>query len=352
MSRLLTFTLVLSLLASAVPTEVQAEAALTRRDALLTLWSAIRRTTEAKASASFADVPPGSDGYDVITFANQRGLLDDTLPSEERFAPDAPVTWGDGLLWLVRTRNVADPEDLTPATLTGVLLRYQQSLPVLTSSPSAEAFVAAMRAFDEALAAEVHEVSNYGEELQGETTAFGEIFDWRQMTAAHRTLPYNTLLRVTNVANDKSVIVRINDRGPYVEGRNLDLSAGSFMVIADGATGILDARFERLGDALLVGDCYAEPREKQRIAPGTVLGHGVPDILRLGTDLRLDSRHWFQVVSLTFPDGNVRWVHDWVGPREGFSFTPSVTGTYVVRLQSASGRGRDMPMRVVDCGGS
>ena len=62
--------------------------------------------------------------------------------------------------------------------------------------------------------------------FHGKLTAIGEVFDMNAMTAAHKTLPLGSLVRVTNLENDKSVIVRINDRGPYVEGRILDCSYG------------------------------------------------------------------------------------------------------------------------------
>jgi rare lipoprotein A len=57
----------------------------------------------------------------------------------------------------------------------------------------------------------------YGPGFHGNATANGERYDQNAMTAAHRTLPFNTVVRVTNLDNSKSVVVRINDRGPYVE---------------------------------------------------------------------------------------------------------------------------------------
>ena len=62
--------------------------------------------------------------------------------------------------------------------------------------------------------------------FHGKLTANGEVFDMNAMTAAHKTLPLGTLARITNLENDKSVTVRINDRGPYVVGRILDCSYG------------------------------------------------------------------------------------------------------------------------------
>lgn len=69
--------------------------------------------------------------------------------------------------------------------------------------------------------------SYYGKEFHGRKTANGETFDMNAMTAAHRTYPFGTMVRVTNLANDKSVTVRINDRGPFVKGRIIDLSYGA-----------------------------------------------------------------------------------------------------------------------------
>jgi rare lipoprotein A len=67
--------------------------------------------------------------------------------------------------------------------------------------------------------------SYYAEPYHGRKTASGEIFDtYQAMTAAHRTLPFNTMVRVTNTSNGRQVDVRINDRGPFVDGRVIDLS--------------------------------------------------------------------------------------------------------------------------------
>ena len=71
---------------------------------------------------------------------------------------------------------------------------------------------------------EVGIASYYGREHDGRRTASGEVFDMREMTAAHRTLPFGTRVRVTNLANGRQVTVRINDRGPFRRGRIIDLS--------------------------------------------------------------------------------------------------------------------------------
>lgn len=81
------------------------------------------------------------------------------------------------------------------------------------------------------------EASFYADKFHGRKTANGEIFNMYDYTAAHKTLPFNTILKVTNIANGKSVTVRVNDRGPFVQGREIDLSkaaAQKLDMIGDG----------------------------------------------------------------------------------------------------------------------
>jgi len=73
--------------------------------------------------------------------------------------------------------------------------------------------------------------SYYADEFDGKTTANGETYDMNALTAAHQTLPFNTRVRVTNLDNGKSVVVRINDRGPFKGGRVIDLSLAAAKVL-------------------------------------------------------------------------------------------------------------------------
>lgn len=82
----------------------------------------------------------------------------------------------------------------------------------------------------------------YGEQFQGRTTADGEQFDMNSMTCAHPSLPMGTWLRVTNLKNRQSTFVRVNDRGPVIEGRIVDLSAAAARVL--GLAGIGKVRLE------------------------------------------------------------------------------------------------------------
>jgi rare lipoprotein A len=84
----------------------------------------------------------------------------------------------------------------------------------------------------------------YGEPHHGQPTASGEIFDMAQLTAAHRTLPLGTRLRVTNLENGRVVRVRVNDRGPYVAGRVVDLSHEAARVLDMVERGITPVRLD------------------------------------------------------------------------------------------------------------
>ncbi|MEU4225729.1 septal ring lytic transglycosylase RlpA family protein [Nonomuraea sp. NPDC026600] len=81
---------------------------------------------------------------------------------------------------------------------------------------------------------------------EGQMTASGERFNPSAMTAAHKTLPLGSRVRVTNPANGESVTVRINDRGPYVGGRCLDLSSAAFSAIGDTGAGVMTVKYEVL----------------------------------------------------------------------------------------------------------
>ena len=75
--------------------------------------------------------------------------------------------------------------------------------------------------------------SYYHNKFNGRKTASGEVFSNNKLTAAHRIYPFGTYLKVTNVANGKSVVVKVNDRGPFTKGKELDLSRKAFMDITD-----------------------------------------------------------------------------------------------------------------------
>ncbi|RQW99468.1 septal ring lytic transglycosylase RlpA family lipoprotein [Micromonospora inaquosa] len=160
--------------------------------------------------------------------------------------------------------------DLTPTTAPSSLTPSSPSVspsvsasPSVTASPSAtRSQQAASRSKDRTAspkpkptvkkttaAAKVLESGSCGASFysDGQLTANGESFNPGALTAAHKTLPFNTKVRVTNPANGKSVTVRINDRGPFIDGRCLDLSRAAFATIASVDVGALTVRYEVLG---------------------------------------------------------------------------------------------------------
>jgi len=86
----------------------------------------------------------------------------------------------------------------------------------------------------------------YGPRFHGKFTANGEVYDQMALTAAHKYLSFGTLLKITNPKNGKSVIVRINDRGPYIEGRELDLSKGAAIELGILAKGVARVKVQEV----------------------------------------------------------------------------------------------------------
>lgn len=87
----------------------------------------------------------------------------------------------------------------------------------------------------------------YGEDFHGRVTANGEIYDMEALTAAHRTLPFGTEVRVTNAENGRQIHVRINDRGPYLYGRMLDLSLAAARELGMVENGVAAVQIEVMG---------------------------------------------------------------------------------------------------------
>jgi rare lipoprotein A len=92
----------------------------------------------------------------------------------------------------------------------------------------------------------VGKASWYGPRFHGRKTASGEIFNQHELTAAHRSLPLGTKVKVTNLKNGRSVVVRINDRGPYAKGRVIDLSRAAAKRLGMLNSGVAQVRVERL----------------------------------------------------------------------------------------------------------
>lgn len=98
----------------------------------------------------------------------------------------------------------------------------------------------------------------YGSAFHGRPTANGEIFDMYELTAAHPTLPLPSLVRVTNLENGRSLVLRVNDRGPFVANRLIDLSKGAAQELGFESKGLAKVRVEFMGLARLE-DARLEP---------------------------------------------------------------------------------------------
>src|SRR6202158_2737127 len=103
---------------------------------------------------------------------------------------------------------------------------------------------------------QVGTASWYGEFFQGKQTASGEPFDMRDFTAAHPSLPLGTLVRVTNLSNGKAVVLRINDRGPFVDDRIIDVSYNAARALGFKDRGLQKVRLD-----------LARPREMAALRP-------------------------------------------------------------------------------------
>ena len=126
----------------------------------------------------------------------------------------------------------------------------------------------------------------YGHDFHGKETANGEIFDMNALTAAHPTLPLPSYAYVTNLRNGRTILVRINDRGPYKPGRIIDLSRGSARALAFEGYGVTDVRVRYAGKAPLQPDDTQERRYLaaqawgRSVRPSDSLGIGQTALVR------------------------------------------------------------------------
>ena len=120
----------------------------------------------------------------------------------------------------------------------------------------------------------------YGEQFHGKLAANGEIFDMEALTAAHRTIPLGSIVRVVNLANGKHLHVRITDRGPYVNGRILDLSHAAAVLLEMDRGGLAHIQVEIVGqrhpELLLLAEAASERAFSLLIGGNAVPGQPAP----------------------------------------------------------------------------
>ena len=126
-----------------------------------------------------------------------------------------------------------------------MLVRHAPAFVLSVALAAASAGMSAAGASGASLPPQEGLASVYGKHFNGQTTASGERYDSRAPTAAHRTLPLGTQIRVTNLENGQSVRVRINDRGPHVRGRIVDLSSSAAAALGF-STGVAPVRIDIL----------------------------------------------------------------------------------------------------------
>jgi rare lipoprotein A len=106
---------------------------------------------------------------------------------------------------------------------------------------------------------QVGTASWYGKNFEGKETASGEPYDMYDMTAAHMTLPMGSYVKVTNLRNGKAVVVRVNDRGPIVPGRIIDLSYGAAQVLQMKAHGLQRVRLDLVDPTVVAKASQSKP---------------------------------------------------------------------------------------------
>jgi rare lipoprotein A len=151
----------------------------------------------------------------------------------------------------------SNPEAMATNAVTSTSPATMDVVPAVASAaPSAAPFAEAGTGHPDLAATKVVDqvglASWYGNQEQGRLTASGQRFDPHKLTAAHRTLPLDTKVKVTNLENGKSVEVKVNDRGPYIPGRVLDLSTEAAKLLGMEKEGLALVRIEVLPDRLAV----------------------------------------------------------------------------------------------------
>jgi rare lipoprotein A len=142
-------------------------------------------------------------------------------PEDEWFTKYTAYAGSKGIINIYDSNNVNPEQEMTRGYLAEIIYRYMMA---------------------KENECEFGKATFYGSAVQGHGTASGETFDMYKFTAAHKTLPFGTIVEVTNLANNKSVEVKINDRGPYGPGRILDLSSSAFEEIALLSSGVINVQ--------------------------------------------------------------------------------------------------------------
>lgn len=158
----------------------------------------------------------------------------------------------------------------------------------------------------------------YGKEFNGRPTASGEIFDMDALTAAHRTLPLGTTVRVTCLDTGREAVLKVNDRGPFIEGRILDCSYGAAKELGFAGMGVARVRVEVLE--------LGKPRVRYSPGPGRQVLPGKKSVQPI-----LDDSFCVQAGAFSVKDNAVRF-RDLLESRFGDAYIVEFRGFYRVRV--------------------
>jgi len=152
---------------------------------------------------------------------------------------------------VVSTRGVSPSESQTgnPSSDKPPTHTLPREIPPIAKIPSPPETEQAPPATSQPTMMETGVASWYGPKFHGKLTASGEVFNQEKFTAAHQTLPWGSRVKVTNLANGKSVDVRINDRGPFGKGRIIDVSRAAARALGMMGRGLTTVRVEWLSDS-------------------------------------------------------------------------------------------------------
>ena len=152
---------------------------------------------------------------------------------------------------VVSTRGVSpsEPQTGNPSSDKPPTHTLPREIPPIAKIPSPPETEQVPPATSQPTMMETGLASWYGPKFHGKRTASGEVFNQEKFTAAHRTLPWGSRVKVTNLANGKSVDVRINDRGPFGKGRIIDVSRAAARALGMVGRGITTVRVECLSDS-------------------------------------------------------------------------------------------------------
>lgn len=220
-------------------------------------------TATEEVTLSFPDVPHNEWFYPYVMKAHRDAVIDGT--PEGVYEPARTVNLAEFLKILLNTDNpnfwmylLKEPyNDVPKRAWFTKYVNYAKFLTIIEAdqdnnihpdTPLTRAQVAQIMTRYLAARETVHDgvSSYYGDEFHGRGTASGDIFDMHQFTAAHKELPFNTYVKVWNPENGLSVIVRVNDRGPFVAGRDFDLSRQAFETISTPGHGVIPIQWKIL----------------------------------------------------------------------------------------------------------